>query len=119
MNSPERSDLSAVEIAKLEGQMMAGFAEVGGKLDTVIQRLSAAETSRTDDRKVADQRHEDHEARIRTLESHNTGDHEGRLDALDARKTIAPWQLWTAVLGGVTVVGIVVGIVASIIDLTR
>src|SRR5690606_24535826 len=84
-------DLSAVEIAKLEGTMMAGLAGRGEKLDTVTSRQEAAETSRNDDRALAQSRHEDHGTRIRVLEPHGTSDHETRIDDLEARKTIAPW----------------------------
>ncbi|MFJ4107880.1 hypothetical protein [Oerskovia enterophila] len=38
-------------------------------------------------------------------------DHETRLRVLEQRKTIAPWQLWTAVGSGVTVFG---GLVAAL-----
>src|SRR5690606_29866947 len=109
-------DLSAVEIAKLEGQMMQGFAELGGKLDGLIASQKAAEANRSDDRALAAQRHDDHESRIRTLESHGTSDHEPRIDALEARKTIAPWQLWTAVASIITVAGIIVAAVTNIIN---
>lgn len=37
-------------------------------------------------------------------------DHESRLRVLEQRKTIAPWQLWTAVGSGVTVFGAIVAI---------
>lgn len=114
MPNTER-DLSAVEIAKLEGQMMQGFAELGGKLDTLISRQEAAEASRSEDRTLAQSRHDDHETRIRVLESHGTSDHESRIDELEARKTIAPWQLWTAVASIVTVAGIIIGAVTNII----
>ena len=46
--------LSAVELAKLEGRMDSGFAEVGGKLDTLIAKYEAAEQSRSQDRALAD-----------------------------------------------------------------
>lgn len=32
-------------------------------------------------------------------------DHEERIRSLEQRKTIAPWQLWTAVCGGVALFG--------------
>lgn len=113
MPNTER-DLSAVEIAKLEGAMMAGFAELGGKLDGLIASQKAAEANRNDDRALAAQRHDDHESRIRVLESHGTSDHETRIDSLEARKTIAPWQLWTAVASIVTVAGIIIGAIANL-----
>ena len=40
-------------------------------------------------------------------------DHENRLRALEARRTVAPWQVWTAVIGAVPVI---VGIEALILS---
>ena len=107
-------DLSAVEIAKLEGAMMQGFAELGGKLDGLIASQKAAEANRNEDRTLAQSRYDDHETRIRVLESHGTSDHETRIDNLEARKTIAPWQLWTAIASIVTVAGIIIGAVTNL-----
>lgn len=35
----------------------------------------------------------------------DSADHEERIRSLEQRKTIAPWQLWTAVCGGVALFG--------------
>jgi hypothetical protein len=72
-------DLSAVEIAKLEGRMDKGFAELNGRLDTMISEARAEREAR---RASA-------EAQQKQLD-----DHEDRLRAVEDRKTIAPWQLW-------------------------
>lgn len=40
----------------------------------------------------------------------NHKDHEGRIRELEKRKTVAPWQLWTAFAGGVGVFGGLVAI---------
>ena len=75
--------------------MDSGFAEVGGKLDTLIAKYEAAEQSRSQDRALADERHRDHEQRLRKVES---------------RKTISPLQLWTVISGGALVVVAVVAL---------
>lgn len=41
-------------------------------------------------------------------------DHEERIRSLEQRKTIAPWQLWTAVGSGVTVFGAIVAILRGL-----
>ena len=121
-NERRDPDLSAVEIAKLEGQMKEGFAALGGKLDTLIAKQEAAETARALDRTTADARHEDHETRMRAIESHATADHSERIDALEgavaevkARPVITWRALWGAVVSGITVAGILVGIVLGVL----
>lgn len=97
MNPPERRapDVAAVEVANLKGEMHTGFAEVGGKLDTLIAKFEAAESARVLDRETADARHDDHEKRLR---------------AVEIRKTVAPWQLWMVVSGGVLTASAVIAI---------
>lgn len=109
-------EISAVEIANLKGEMHTGFAAMGGKLDTLIAKQEAAEAARALDRTTADARHEDHEARLRTLESHDTQDHGERITAVEQRKTIAPWQLWTVFAGAAALVISAAGVVVNAIQ---
>lgn len=81
--------------------MKEGFADLGGKLDTLIAKQDSSEQQRYEDRALNDARYHDHEDRLR---------------AVEARKTIAPWQLWTAVSGGVLLVGSVVTTLATIFN---
>ena len=93
-------DLSAVEIAKLEGRVSQGFAEMSGKLDTLIAKQEAAESRRDEDRSTHDGRLTDHENRLRVVE---------------ARRTVSPLGLWSVVLGAI---GALAGLAAAFNALT-
>lgn len=96
---PEPRDIAAVEIAKLEGEMKAGFAALEGKIDTLIARMDDQQRAASQDRTEADRLHLDYETRLRMLE---------------ARKTVSPLGLWTTVTSGVL---LAIGVATFIVNL--
>ncbi|MER6607393.1 hypothetical protein ABT282_16125 [Streptomyces sp. NPDC000927] len=55
MSPPQGSDRVAVELAELRGEIRTAFAELGGRIDLVLQRTEATEgdVSELDDRVTA------------------------------------------------------------------
>lgn len=90
---PRANDLSAVEIAKLEGRMDKGFAELNGRLDTMISEARAEREARRATADAQQKQLDDHEQRIRD----NT-EGIGEVRAI-ADKALTPGKAW-AFVGG-------------------
>lgn len=91
------------QMAELRGEAREGFATINGRLDTLITQQEAANTARMSD--IADLRidRDDHEVRIRSLET--------RMSDEEARPRITPKGAWAVALA---VAGLAVGVLALV-----
>lgn len=78
--------------------MPAWAIRLEAKVDLVVAQQTARLDSHSEDLK-------DHENRIRSLEASQPEDAKHRLRTVEERKTVAPAQLWTAVVTGLGAVG--------------
>lgn len=98
--SQETHDLAAVEIAKLEGRMNEGFSDLSGQMNSILVELRSERAARETAWKEIARRVEKVEVEAEKQDV--------RLRTQEARKTVAPWQLWTGItaVAGIGIAGI-------------
>lgn len=94
MSPPESINVSVAT----DADMPAWAIRLEAKVDLVVAQQTARLDSHAEDLK-------DHENRLRSLEGSQPEDAKHRLRAVEERKTVAPAQLWTAVVTGLGSVG--------------
>lgn len=88
--------------------MPAWAIRLEGKVDLVVAQQTARLDNHESDIK-------DHENRVRAVEAKLPEDAKHRLREVEARKTVSPAQLWTAVVSGAGALSSITAVIAFVV----